>query len=484
MDGRERRTGRTGDGAGPAAEQGRQDLRTAPAAAQTSAASKPASRSERVVAPSAPVWREPGMPGLLLTTGLAFAGFAVLMPVAPMHVVALGGDTFLAGLVNAVLMAVTVLTQLVVERVRSRIGWSAMLVLGCLLLGLPALAEILASEAWHVVALAAVRGIGFGIVTVSGSSAVAALIEPARRGRAIGAYGLAVAVSQFALTPVAPWIAEHAGFPTALAAAGLPILAVPFAVSAGRAIERHLRGGAPVGGAREAGSDEPGIVSEARAEAGVRSDVGAREPAAGSAAPSSSPAPVPAASPVDARRALLRLAPPIVALTAVTCSGGAIMTFAPQFAGDAVLTFVALLVFTGTASIARWVAGGLADRHGARAFIAPALGVAVLGLAAIALSVSGLVGAGGGALVVAGALLVGASFGFMQNVTLVRAFELAGEHAKGTASTAWNVAFDAGTGLGSLAIGAIVTGTSFAFAFALLAAACLVVGLALLLARR
>jgi len=442
-------------------------------------------RPERSTA-DRPTWREPGMPGLLLTTGLAFAGFAVLMPVAPMHVVALGGDTFLAGLVNAVLMAATVLTQLVVERVRSRIGWSAMLVLGCLLLGLPALAEIAAGETWQVVALAAVRGVGFGIITVSGSSAVAALIEPARRGRAIGVYGLAIAVSQFVLTPVAPWIAENAGFPTALAMAALPIVAVPFAVSAGRAIERHLRDAARPGAVVDAGAAETGMVSEARAEAGVRTDAASRSAATGAASETGLAGAAGAASagPDTTRRALARLVAPIVALTAVTCSGGAIMTFAPQFAGDATLTFVALLVFTGTASVARWIAGGLADRHGARAFIAPALGVAVLGLAGIAVSVSGIAGAGGGALVVVGALLVGTSFGFMQNVTLVRAFELAGEHAKGTASTAWNVAFDAGTGLGSLAIGAIVTGTSFAFAFALLAVACLVVAVALLLSRR
>lgn len=383
------------------------------------------------------VWREPGMPGLLLTTGLAFAGFAVLMPVAPMHVVALGGDPFLAGLTNAVLMATTILTQLVVERVRSRIGWSAILVLGCLFLGLPAIVEIFVGQPWHVILLAAVRGIGFGIITVSGASAVAVLFAPERRGRAVGAYGLAVASSQLVLTPAAPWVAEIAGFTAAFLLAAIPVAGVPFAVSAGATIERRSR----------------------------------------NATSSSEIAPP---SKTERHQALARVVPVIVALTAVTCSGGAIMTFAPQFVANAALTLVSLLVFTGAAAFSRWVAGGLADRFGAQTFIVPALGLAAVGLAGIAGGVAEVAGQGSATLLVAGALLVGTSFGAMQNVTLVRAFELAGEHAKGTASTAWNVAFDAGTGIGALAIGALATGTSFAFSFVLLAGVCLIVGVALL----
>lgn len=380
------------------------------------------------------------MPGLLLTTGLAFAGFAVLMPVAPMHVIALGGNPFLAGLANAVLMATTILTQLVVERVRSRIGWSAILALGCLLLGIPALVEIFASEAWHVILLAAVRGTGFGIITVCGASAVAVLFAPGRRGRAVGAYGLAVAAAQLVLTPASPWIAETAGFTTTFVLAAIPIVGVPFAVSTGATIERRAR---------------------------AASSVAAAPP-----------------SKIDRRRAFGRVLPAIIALTAVTCSGGAIMTFTPQFVAEAVLTLVALLVFTAAAAISRWVAGGLADRFGAKTFIVPALGIAVPGLVAIAGGIVDSAGSASQVLLVGGALLVGTSFGTMQNVTLVRAFELAGEHAKGTASTAWNVAFDAGTGIGALAIGALATRTSFGFSFVLLAGMCLVVGVALLVAAR
>lgn len=388
------------------------------------------------------------MPALLAMTTFAFAGFAVMLPVAPMHMVALGGDELLAGLVNAVLMAATILTQLVVERMRSWMGWRVSLALACLLLGLPALGEIVASTPAQVLALAAVRGVGFGIVTVSGSSAVAALFPPERRGRAIGAYGLAVAGAQLVLTPIAPWIADRAGLPVALAVAALPLAGIPFAIAAGGAITRHARAAAAP--ARTAGA-APGVTPESRRED---------------------------------RHVLVRLAPPILALTAVTCAGGAITTFAPQFVPDAVLIVITLFLYTAAAAFTRWLVGGLADRFGAERFILPGLAIAALGLGAIAAGISGLTGSAAPTLLIAGAILVGSAFGTMQNVTLVRAFDVAGEHARGVASTAWNVAFDAGTGIGALAIGALAAGSSFTLSFVALSVLSLVVALALLLAGR
>ncbi|KJL32560.1 MFS transporter [Microbacterium azadirachtae] len=403
----------------------------------------------RIAKPAGPPWREPGMPALLAMTTFAFAGFAVMLPVAPMHMVALGGDELLAGLVNAVLMAATILTQLVVERMRSWMGWRVSLALACLLLGLPALGEIFATTPGQVLALAAVRGIGFGIVTVSGSSAVGALFPPERRGRAIGAYGLAVAGAQLVLTPISPWIADQAGLPVALAVAALPLLGIPFALAAGASIAKH-----------------------------------ARAAAAAAIANGAAAAPVAHESPREARHALTRLWPPILALTAVTCAGGAITTFTPQFVPDAVLTVVALFLYTAAAAFARWAVGGPADRVGAERFVLPGLAIAALGLGAIATGISGLVGSASPILLIGGAILVGTAFGTMQNVTLVRAFEVAGEHAKGVASTAWNVAFDAGTGIGALAIGALAAGTSFTLSFVALTLLCLVVAAVLAVVRR
>jgi hypothetical protein len=148
---------------------------------------------------STSVWRVGGMPWLLGSATLWFAGFALLLPVAPLWVIRGGSDDLGAGLVTGVMMACTVLAQLSMRRVLASLGWRWTLVLGSGLLGLPALGHLVTDELGPVTALAALRGLGFGVVTVCGAAAVAAFVEPGRRGRAIGAYGLAIAAPQVAL---------------------------------------------------------------------------------------------------------------------------------------------------------------------------------------------------------------------------------------------------------------------------------------------
>lgn len=63
-----------------------------------------------------PVWRLPGMPAVLILTAAGFAGFAVLLPVAPLWATQGGADEAGSGLVNGVLMLTTILTQGFVPR--------------------------------------------------------------------------------------------------------------------------------------------------------------------------------------------------------------------------------------------------------------------------------------------------------------------------------------------------------------------------------
>jgi hypothetical protein len=134
------------------------------------------------------------------------------------------------------MMGCTVLAQLSMRRVLPGLGWRWTLALGSGLLGLPALGHLASDRLWAVTALAALRGFGFGIVTVCGATAVAALVGPGRRGRAIGALGLASAVPQFVLVPVAPWLAGRAGFGVVFVLAVLPALAIPLAWPIARAV--------------------------------------------------------------------------------------------------------------------------------------------------------------------------------------------------------------------------------------------------------
>ncbi|OCB14591.1 transporter [Mycolicibacterium porcinum] len=363
------------------------------------------------------------MPALLACAAVGFAGFSLLLPAAPMWAVRIGADSLGAGAVNSVLMLFTVIAQLLVGWLLRRVGWAGTQALGLVLLGMPAVAHLLTGSLWQVLLLAALRGLGFGILTVCSVRGIAALIPQERRGRAIGAYGLSIAAPQFVLTPLAPWLAENVGYQLVFTLAAVPLLAVPLAFT----------------------RPAPILVHEPHTD---RLDgVGAG------------------------------LVGPIGALVVITAAGGGILTFAPQLSG-ATTALGALLAMTGTAALARWLIGGIADHHGAARFIGPMLGVGAAGLAVIAVGIGVA-----GWLVVLGAALLGTAYGALQNLTLVQAFAATGEHARGAVSVAWNVGFDAGTGLGSLAVGALATSFSFPTAFAVMTAACVVVGLVWVLMR-
>ena len=101
--------------------------------------------------------------------------------------------------------------------------------------------------------------------------------------------------------------------------------------------------------------------------------------------------------------------------------------------------------------------------------MAPLLFTGALGLAAIGLGADSIHNAPGRVMVISGLLLVGVAYGGLQSVTLAQAFTAAGEPARSSVSIAWNLSFDAGTGLGAFAVGAIATATSYSVAFIVLA---------------
>lgn len=347
------------------------------------------------------------MPLLIAMTGLGFSGYSALLPVAPMWAASGGAGAAGAGLVNGVLMLFTVLAQLVVPVSLRRFGWTPVLVAGMLLLGVPSAGFILSDELAPVLAVSALRGLGFGVLTVTGSALVAELVNPARRGKAIGVYGLAVAGPQVLFVSTGPWIVDQLGFDLIFAIGLLPAAAVVPAIMLGRRVER---------------------VPQAKERAPYGN-----------------------------------LVRPMVLLLAVTLAGGALITFMAQMSHSAILSMLALLAMTVAAALTRWLVGTLSDRFGPGTFVWPLVIVTALGMAAIAWAVrdseSTLV-----LPLMIGASLVGISYGGLQNLTLVMAFQVVERPHYGSASAVWNIGFDTGTGLGAVLIGAIAAEASFSTA--------------------
>ncbi|MFX4287551.1 MFS transporter [Janibacter sp. G349] len=357
------------------------------------------------------VWTARGMPALLAATFLGFSGFSVLMPVVPLWVVRGGADEGGAGLVNGVLLLVTVLTQFTVPALLRRFGWGPTLAAGLVLLGAPSLGLIASDELWAVLALSAVRGVGFGILTVTGSAAVAELSTPKTRGKAVGAYGLAVAGPQVVLLPLGSWVAETIGFAWVFVVGAVPLLGAPAALALGRVLSRLPH---PSAGDEDAGG------------------------------PSTS-------------RVALTLLRPMVLLMGATIAGGAVLTFGPQMVRDPAVVIPALALMELMAAIFRWWIGGVADRHGAQRFVAPFVVLTVLGVGAIAWAVDEQ----SVPLLLVGALVLGSAYGALQNLTLVLSFAAVSRRHVGLASSIWNVGYDLGTAIGSMLVGAIATASDF-----------------------
>jgi predicted MFS family arabinose efflux permease len=367
------------------------------------------------------VWRAPGMLDLAVLSVFGFSGYAALLATAPLWAVSGGATAAGAGLVNGVLLAATVLAQLAVPRALVTWGTGPVLVAGLLLLGIPSPAYLLSDGLAWVLGLSAVRGLGFAILTVLGSTVAAHLVPARRRGAAIGVYGLAVAVPNLVLLPGSVPVVDRWGFGPVFWAGALPVLGVLSALRLARLL-------------RDAGQGRP-----AGADQGSRASV----------------------------RSLRGIVAPTLVLFSVTMAGGALLTFAPQLTGPS--TAAAVLLTMGlTAALSRWLAGTLADRHGARPFLAPVLTAAAAAMAVCAWAVSQqqdivLIGA---------ATVFGLCYGALQNLTLVTAFAAVEPQQLPAASAGWNIGFDAGTAVGSVLTGALATAYTFPASLATLAALC------------
>ncbi|MEQ3554533.1 MFS transporter [Pseudonocardia nematodicida] len=373
---------------------------------------------------------------LLLATAIAFGGYALLLPVVPLWVARGGSGAFGAGLTTGVLMAVTVATQLLVPAMLRWVGHRPVLVTGSLLLGVPAPLLALSAELAPVLALSAVRGVGFGMVTVAGSALVAELVEPSAHGRASARYGYAVGLPQLVFLPAGVAVVEVLGFTGVFLLAGATPVAGALVVAFVRGPRPERRRGrvpGPRGADREAGAD-PSPSGRVPADAGgpgARSR-GRRWPAA-----------------------------PILAMLGCSTAQGGVITFAPLAVPGATVAVPAALFATALGAVlGRGWAGARTDRSSRPGALLPAgtllAAAGLLGVLAAPLTP---------VLLVLGAAAVGAGFGVVQNDAVVALFAAAGPQHYGGASAAWNIAFDAGTGLGASGLGAIAEPFGFAAAF-------------------
>jgi predicted MFS family arabinose efflux permease len=359
------------------------------------------------------LWRLPGMRALVGVTALGFASYCLTLASLPTYAVLGGASAATAGLVTAVFLLVTISVQGTVPALSARFGQTRVLAAGLLAMGVPSPLYAVDDGLTWLCVLSAVRGAGFAVLTVLGSTLAAQVAPRERRGESIGIYGLAIAVPNLVAVPAGVALVLD-GHTTVLAwLAASPVLGLLFVPVLGRAVAGH---------------------------------------------------PTSAASGAGRTAALAALLPSAV-LFAVTLAGGGVVTYLPIERPDGATVTVALLLFGVTAALCRWRAGLLADRLAGRWLLAVTVGVGVAGMLLLA---GGLVGST--AVLLLGAAVVGASYGAVQNLTLLAAFARAGEGGTTSASAMWNASFDAGTAAGAALLGFLAAGVGLPWTFVLCAA--------------
>ena len=349
------------------------------------------------------VWRDPGTRQLALVSTLGFTSFFLTLASLATWAVKGGASSGSAGAVTAVMLACTVLVQTAVPAMERRWGLHRVFAFGLIALGAPAPLYAISSQLGALIAISAVRGAGFAVITVLGSVLTARVGPPARHGEVVGAYGLSIAIPSLLAVPagVALTLAGHFDWVAGLACS--PLLALPILGRLTRAAAAHPAAAAPRGG---------------RTGAAVRAS-----------------------------------ATPAIVLGAMTAAGGGLVTFLPIERPHGVLASATLLLFGVAAALTRWRAAALVARIG-RPLLPGALLIGVLGLAAVSQSLHAASAAATTVLLM-GAVVFGAGYGIAQSLTLVAAFERAGSEHTITASSVWNIAFDTGTAVGAYGVGAV-----------------------------
>jgi MFS family permease len=340
----------------------------------------------------------------------SLTAFYLLVSVVPLYASSVGAGDVGAGLSTGALMFATVGAELLTPRLAARFGSRGVLAVGLVLLGAPALALPLASDMGTILVISVVRGLGFAIVMVVTGALVPELVPVERRGEGLGLYGLVVGVPGIVALPLGVWLAGHLGYPVVfVAGAAASLLGVAFVP------------GLP---AREPRVEEPVGVMD-----GLRDG------------------------------ALMR---PALVFSATSMAAGVVVGFVPLAVAGGSLAAMALLTQAAAATLTRWWAGRVADRHGAARLLVPGLAVTAVGVFALVVPSSPVA-------VLVGTLLFGAGFGVTQTATMSLMLARVSPSGYGTVSALWNLGYDGGWGVGAAACGLVAAQASYPVAFGLTA---------------
>jgi MFS family permease len=360
----------------------------------------PDPRARLVTVPFAALWA---------ASFCVFLSFYLLLPVLPVYAAGLGMPESAIGLVIGVFALASMAWKPWTGWVLDWRGRRPLLVAGSALFALASLGYPATRSVWSLLLIRVVHGTGMGFFPTAAAAVVADLAPPARRGEAMGIFGMAANLALAAGPALAGPATARLGFAGACAVAtGLAIAGTGLALLT-----------------RETGTRAPRPPFRLRG--------------------------------LFAREALH----PAALTLLVFVPYGALMAFLPLLAGERgvsnpglffTLTAVALL-------LVRTTAGRLSDRFGRPVVVAPALAVVTAALLVVALARApwAIYGAG---------LLFGLGFGSAQPALMAWVTDTVPPGDRGRAMATYFTAWELGIGGGQILLGLVFPLAGFTGLFA------------------
>ncbi|WP_211439112.1 MFS transporter [Corynebacterium glutamicum] len=367
------------------------------------------------------MWKSPGFVAVLVAVAAAFGSWSLLLPVVPLAVLNNGGSSAVAGATTGIFMAATVITQIFTPAALRKIGYTPVMAFAAFMLGVPAIGYIFSVEPIPVLVVSALRGIGFGALTVAESALVAELVPVRFLGKASGMLGVFIGLSQMLFLPAGLALGDQFGY---------NVVYVLGAVIALVAAVMCLR----IPQVKAAAKQQPQVSEQERS--------------------------------VSTWKLVLV---PSLAVTSLSMTFGAVSSFLPAAVIEldpglgAALAGIILSITGGSSMVFRYLSGVIADRRGVPGTtMIPAQIIGFLGVVLITVTIF----QGWSVwLLIIGAVMFGGAFGMVQNEALLSMFFRLPRTRVSEASAIWNIAFDSGTGIGSFLLGIVAASFAYSGAF-------------------
>jgi MFS family permease len=353
---------------------------------------------------------------ICLATGCFYLSFYLILPVMPLYVADLGGTSTQIGLIIGLFALVAMIMRPPAGWLIDTKGSRSVLLVGMAIFLLASLGYLLTPSVRSILALRLFHGLGMGLFPTAATVVIAELSPPARRGEAMGWFGIANSIA---------YILGPAG---GLAVVGRTGYAALFLLAAGVAAL--------------------GLVCIWLLPLPVRK--------------ASPPARLPRLADIFSRAALL----PSAILLFLYLPYGSLISFIPIVATQRGLTNPGLFftVYAAAMLLVRSKAGEISDRHGRAAVILPGMVIAAVSLVVLAL-------APGPAGILAGGAIFGIAFGMAQPTLMALVVDRVSPAEWGKAMGTFYVAWELGVAAGAAGSGWLLNSIDFEMLFLVAAAA-------------